>query len=415
MKCLLITKSPPYPSNIGGSQRTNLMFRALSLFAETDLLLVLDESDLPVSHLAEIRRSFRLIACIPSQSRKESWPLTRIWPAKHRWLDRLADYVAPRRYDYLRDPILAEKVSSLVEREGYDVVVCKGLSLAMKTGLSPDFPMILDVDDVEIEWYTSQVSSSKSGRIRRLVAACRLAELESLIPPYYKRFKYMWVVKENDRQYGGLEDARVVGVPYYTPDGRPPDPVPPSDGRSVVLMVGSFYHRPNVEGLTWFAERVWPGVKQAVPDAVFRVVGPGLSDGTKARLDQPGIDWIGPVPHVASEYQRACFTIAPIWSGAGINVKVFESLAYGRPSVVTPFAFKGYEHCLKHGLSIHVAGEKEDFASGCIRLLKDPPYVRGLAEAGRPAILDRFSFERFAGIIERTVMDAVQLKTRSAE
>ena len=169
------------------------------------------------------------------------------------------------------------------------------------------------------------------------------------------------------------------------------------------MMIGSFYHRPNVEGLTWFAKRVWPGIKQAVPEAVFRVVGPGLSDSIKTRLDQPGVDWVGPVPQVAPEYQKSCFTIAPIWSGAGINVKVFESLAYGRPSVVTSFAFKGYEHCLKHGLSIHVAAEEATFAAGCIRMLTDALYVRGMVDAGRPPILDFFSFKRFAGVIRDTL------------
>ena len=380
------------------------MFRALSLVTETDLLLVLDESDLPASHLAEIRRSFRLITCIPPQSRKESWPLTRVWPAKHRWLDRLADYVAPRKYDYLRDPILAEKVSSLVERGGYDVVVCKGLSLAMKTGLPPEFPVILDVDDVEIEWYISQVNSPESSGMRRFVAACRLAELKPLIPSCYRRFNHKWVVKENDRQYEGLENACVVGVPYYTANGRPPDLVPLSDGKPVILMIGSFYHRPNAEGLVWFAKRVWPRVRRAVPEAVFRVVGPGLSDGIKTRWAQPGIEWVGPVSHVAPEYQQASCTIAPIWSGAGINVKVFESLAYGRPSVVTPFAFKGYERCLKHGLSIHVAARGASFAVGCIRMLRDASYVRGMVDAGRPAILDSFSFERFCGVIKETLL-----------
>lgn len=404
MKCLLITKSPPYPPNIGGSQRTNLMSRALSLVAGTDLLLVLDEGDLPAAHLAEIRKSFRLTACIPAQSRKQTWPLTRAWPAKHPWIDRFADYVAPRKYDYRRDSCLAEGVNSVVERGGYDVVVCKGLSLAMKTGVRPDSPLVLDVDDVEIEWYRSQMSSPESSGLRRFVAACRLAELKPLIPGYYRQFKYKWVVKENDLHYEGLEDARVVGVPYYTPDGRPPDSVPPSDGSPAIMMIGSFYHRPNVEGLTWFAKRVWPGIKQAVPEAVFRVVGPGLSDGIKARLDQPGIDWVGPVPQVASEYQKACFTIAPIWSGAGINVKVFESLAYGRPSVVTSFAFKGYEHCLKHGLSIHVAAGEASFAAGCIRMLREASYVRGMVDAGRPAILDSFSFERFCGVIKETLL-----------
>lgn len=384
------------------------MFRALSRYAETDLLLAVSESDLPASHLSEIRESFRLVACLGPSPRKQTWPLTRAWPFEHRGLDRLAEYIAPRRYDYQRDPMFARGVEAAMSRVKYDVVVCKGLSLTMKTGISPGFPVILDIDDMEIEWYGSQLNSPESGLLRRLVAASRLAELKPLLAPLYGCFKYKWVVKENDRQYENLQDARVIGVPYYTPDGQPPEAVPFVDGPPVVLLIGSFYHRPNTEGLAWFVKHVWPSVRQTVSGAVFRVVGPGLSDRIKKRLTQPGVEWVGSVPQIASAYRTANCTIAPLWSGAGINVKVFESLAYGRPCVVTPFALKGFEQCLKHGVSIHVAGDAGSFAEGCLRMLRESEYAGGLVKVGRPAVLDRFSFERFASIIKATLLDAVR-------
>lgn len=118
----------------------------------------------------------------------------------------------------------------------------------------------------------------------------------------------------------------------------------------------------------------------------------------------PGVRVLGTVPSVVPPYRACDFSIAPIWTGAGINIKVLESYAYGRTCVLTPFAYRGYEDCLEDGVSACVAKSPEDFARACIDLLRDPVRRDRLAAAGHPRVMRDFSFERLSHIVKQTIL-----------
>lgn len=404
MKILYIASSPPYPPSIGGNQRTALLHRALAQHGDVDLFLAVDEREIPADHLAEIRRNYRLVGCVAPAPRGTLGPWGVVRPFAPGMVDRAAEYLASRRGDYRVDRRLSAALAGVMNGKKYDVVVGKGLALAMKTGIPPDFPFVLDVDDVEREWFQSQIDNPWSRSPARLVAAWRLAQLRDYVPDLYRRFKYRWLVKARDAALPGLEGAAVLGVPYYPPEGGLP-PLAPSDPASrIVMMLGSYYHRPNAEGLDWFVRRAWPQVRAELPDAEFRIIGPGLSPARAVPYARvPGIRILGAVPSVVPHYRDCAITIAPILTGAGINVKVFESYAYGRACVVTPFAYRGYEGCLEHGASTRVAGSPEDFARECAALLRDPAVRDGLSAAGHPRVMTDFAFERFAGVVGETL------------
>ena len=79
------------------------------------------------------------------------------------------------------------------------------------------------------------------------------------------------------------------------------------DGKTL-LFVGSFGYEPNVDGLVWFADAVWPSILAARPDTRLRIVGRGLSAQLATRLQRPGIDMVAPfgsVLHVCGRDQAA--------------------------------------------------------------------------------------------------------------
>ena len=404
MRILFITGSPPYPHSIGSNQRVAHLYRAFAQQGEVDLFLAIDERDLPEEHIAHMRTNFGLIGlAVPlRRGQRGLWRFFR--PFAPGMVDRLADLLADRRHDYRPDPNLAPALAKLMSQTHYNVVVAKLLSLAMKTDISPDYPFLLDADDAEIERFNSQINNPYLVWPARLLARWRLSQLKNFVPRLYRQFRHCWVIKPRDVQIPGLEHAVWLGMPYRQPEGGLP-PLAPSDPASrVVIMLGSYYHRPNAEGLDWFVRKVWPQVKAEVPAAEFRVIGPGLSARrAEAYGRMPGIRVLGTVPSVVPHYRECAFSIAPIWTGAGINIKVLESYAYGRACVLTPFAYRGYEDCLEDGVSACVAESPEDYARACIDLLRDSARRDRFAAAGHPRILRDFSFERFAGVVEQTI------------
>jgi glycosyltransferase involved in cell wall biosynthesis len=57
-------------------------------------------------------------------------------------------------------------------------------------------------------------------------------------------------------------------VEYYQP--RPTDP--PPDGRTVVFF-GLLSYAPNVDGVIYFVQKIWPRVAEAHPEARFKIIG----------------------------------------------------------------------------------------------------------------------------------------------
>jgi hypothetical protein len=61
MKALFISRSPPYPTTIGGNQRSHLFYQALRRIMDVDLLLAASEEECPADHVEVLRASFGLV------------------------------------------------------------------------------------------------------------------------------------------------------------------------------------------------------------------------------------------------------------------------------------------------------------------------------------------------------------------
>ena len=170
----------------------------------------------------------------------------------------------------------------------------------------------------------------------------------------------------SDRDYAakylGVENGLVVGM------GFPRQTATIAADEPIVLFVGNMT-QPNVEGLNWFITRVWPKIRGVYPSARFRVVGrvaagvpPGIS----------GIEAIGPVQDLGTEYARSQVVIAPLLSGTtGVKVKVAEAMAFGRPLVTTSVGIDpGQRDQLDPGTL--VADTEQDFATSVLDLLTQP-------------------------------------------
>jgi glycosyltransferase involved in cell wall biosynthesis len=132
----------------------------------------------------------------------------------------------------------------------------------------------------------------------------------------------------------------------------------------VVLMVGNYQYAATLEGARFVLDRVLPRVLTRHPQAVFRLVGPGLPAVRHPNVQIPGF-----VDDLPVEYRRAAVVVAPIASGGGIKIKVVEALAMGRFLVATPKALEGIGTRLAHTAVVPL----EDFADRIVEALARRP------------------------------------------
>ena len=243
-------------------------------------------------------------------------------------------------------------------------------------------PLIVDLVDVDSQKWLDYAAASSGWKqwLFRLESA-RIRLLERSLPA---RAAAITLVSEaeadiyrslcpNDQTHA-LQNG--VDLDYFRPDF----PVQCQRPNQCVF-VGVLDYRPNVDGLVWFTSHVWPLVRTHKPDAVLAIVGKNPSAVVQRLAARPGIRLIGEVADVRPYIAESRFSLAPLQIARGVQNKVLEALAMGKPVLATPQALEGLPIQPEvHTLS---ATSAEDCFRAICRLYQDEDLCRRLGQAGR--------------------------------
>jgi succinoglycan biosynthesis protein ExoO len=187
-----------------------------------------------------------------------------------------------------------------------------------------------------------------------------------------------------------LPHAKVILAPMPATPGEAPAPGQGQD----VLFVGTGT-APNVDGMNWFLDEVWPSVRAAVTGARLLVAG-GVCDalGTHpgARF---GVRLLGRVPDLAPLYRDAAVVVSPLRAGSGLKIKLIEALSHGKAVVATSVTAQGVEEIL--GNSVAITDDAQNFAREIVALLGNPALRRERGEAALAVARSHFSPEACLG------------------
>jgi len=406
-RILLISPSLPFPPDNGANQRTYLLWKALSEIAPVDVILCDDPTFDSSVTAASIPGSLNFLGRFPWQSKGDR--LYRLFgkSTPSRTIERLLRVALPRHWDYEVDSRVNRSLSDVLGRNQYFLGVGRYLKPIVKTGLVGRMPCLLDIDDVDFDIFAQRAQDVTCPRWQRFLYSAQSSQIQAAFKKWLPQFNGLWVTKAGDTRYAVTRNAAILpNIPYNVPVFAPP----PNGSRSaspIVLTVGVLYYLPNRDGVDRFIREGWPKVRAAFPTAEYWLA--GKNDAAMARRWQgaPGVKVLGYVDDLTAVYNASWFTVCPLWTGAGTNIKVLESLAFGRTCVATAIAHRGFEDCLRSGDSLLVAANPEDVAENCIRLINDHARRLALANRGREVVQREFSYQKFANIVHRGVERAL--------
>ncbi|MBF0419088.1 MAG: TIGR03087 family PEP-CTERM/XrtA system glycosyltransferase [Magnetococcales bacterium] len=181
-------------------------------------------------------------------------------------------------------------------------------------------------------------------------------------------------------------------------------PNPYGSGETLVFT-GAMDYRPNIQGVVWFAERIFSRIRQKLPTARFAIVGARPNRAVKRLATQEGIEVVGAVADVRPYLAHARAAVAPLMIARGVQNKVLEAMAMAKPVIATPQAMEGIRY--HPGLHNWVTEKPELFAHYALKLLDPLEGVQKAAEygqMGRQFILDHYQWEtnlqKVLGILE---------------
>ena len=117
-----------------------------------------------------------------------------------------------------------------------------------------------------------------------------------------------------------------------------------------MCFYGAWNRAENVEAIEVFVDKIFPLLKKKKD---FEVIGGGMSKQLREKLENIGFRCLGFVENPLFNLAECQALIAPLKQGAGVKVKIIDSLTVGLPVIGTEVAFEGIEDNEKHKLFFH--------------------------------------------------------------
>jgi glycosyltransferase involved in cell wall biosynthesis len=155
---------------------------------------------------------------------------------------------------------------------------------------------------------------------------------------------------------------------------------------------------PNVDAVGWFVAEILPLIRRQVAGATFWIVGRDPAPAVQA-LAGEGVVVTGAVPDVRPYIAHADVVVAPLRIARGIQNKVLEAMAMGRPVVLSEAPAVGL--LATPGVHCEVAGDAGAFADRVVALLRDPARRERMGAAARERVVEAYSWEAHLGVLER--------------
>ena len=149
-------------------------------------------------------------------------------------------------------------------------------------------------------------------------------------------------------------------------------------------------YRATVESLVWFCREVWPRIIARKPDAVFAIVGKNPAPAVQRLAAEPGVRLVGPVPDVRPYVMESRFAIAPLQIARGIQNKVLEAMAMGKPVIASPQALEGLT--IEPGREVVAAASPAEWTNAMLRLYADDCFVETLGNRAREFVQTHHSW-----------------------
>jgi sugar transferase (PEP-CTERM/EpsH1 system associated) len=170
-----------------------------------------------------------------------------------------------------------------------------------------------------------------------------------------------------------------------------------NDNENGCVFTGALDYVPNVDAVSWFCSEVWPEVRRRHPACRMRIVGRRPVRAVRALERITGVEVVGQVPDVRPHLTQAAVAVAPLRIARGLQNKVLEALAMGKPVVASPQALNGIN---RDDVPALVARSVDEWASQIDRLLRDDAARRELGCAGRRYAEDHHDWDQCLQPIE---------------
>jgi sugar transferase (PEP-CTERM/EpsH1 system associated) len=297
---------------------------------------------------------------------------------------------------YYRDRAMQRWVAQLMKQRPIAAIVVFSSAMAPYARGYPQVRRVLDLVDVDSEKWRQYAGQNRlpmrwiyAREARRLLAAER-ADAAAFDAAVFVSEAEAALFCERAPACAARVSAIGNGVDsaYFDPVLASADPYH-GRGPHTLVFTGMMDYAANIDAITWFARQVLPLIQAEAPASRLCIVGarpaPAVCDLEKL----PGVRVTGGVADVRPYLAHAQVAIAPMRIARGLQNKVLEALAMGKPVVLTPEAATGLRPL--DAVFAGIGGDAGELARAALRFLAVDD-AAAVARGARAYALDHYGW-----------------------
>ncbi|MCB2376828.1 glycosyltransferase family 4 protein [Hymenobacter sp. BT635] len=269
----------------------------------------------------------------------------------------------PYNVERFISPAVEARLLELLGTEQFDVVQVEGTFVAWYVDCikraAPQLPVVLRAHNVEYTIWQMLAAGARNP-LKRLYLKHLARGLQRFEESFLPRFDAVAAITEPDQRRlramgcpepvvfvpAGVDLNRFQVSPHLRPKPR------------TLFVIGSLDWLPNLEGLDWFLEQVWPHAHEQLPELELHIAG----KNTPARLQslaKKNVIVHGFVESAAEFMQQYDLMLVPLLSGGGMRIKIIEGMALGKCVLSTGLGSEGI--VVRNGFDIVLCDEPQQW------------------------------------------------------
>ena len=397
---LQVCKKFPYPLKDGESIAIHNLSRALVRAGARVSLLAMNTSRHPFQGdaLPAALSHYDQVEMVAIDNRIKPW-------------DALKNLFSDKSYHIERfvSAAFAKKLAHLLQHQHYDVVQMETIYLSPYISVIREHSeacISMRTHNVEHEIWERIVGNTTHGPRRWY-----LQHLTRKLARYERQMlsAYDLLIAISRRDLDTLSGMGFAGTGTVIPIGldlNDYERTPPTvqNGHLSMSFIGSLDWMPNVEGLRWFLQEIWPELSSRWPELKLHIAGRN-TPGWLYEQQQPGIVVHGEVPDAAAFIQQHPVMVVPLLSGSGMRAKILEGMALGKTILTTSLGLEGID--ARRGKEVLVADTPQAFSRHLTFLQQHPKKILDIGAQARQMVAKRYDSDQLGEQLLRIYQQAV--------